>query len=255
MRSTHIDGHPQPDSSVSSLGMRSYSARGTGPDVDIAPVGSRLLCDSGMWSALHAHLIRDGVEQAAVVYAKSAMSVCAVQLNAFRVELLHAIDFEVQSAVHIALTDDAQQRIIKTAWDLDAAIVEFHSHVNPRYPAAFSSSDRAGFADFVPHVWWRLQGKPYAAVVVAPGSIDALVWRNDPRRAEPLAGIDLQDLQNGRNAGGVATLIPTGLTYELLSRSSRDEDPLRRDATGRVQGTTANSDESRSACRSEVSDE
>jgi len=50
----------------------------------------------------------------------------------------------------------------------------------------FSPSDIAGFREFVPHIHWRLKGKPYGAVVVAPASIDAALWEENALRL-PLA--------------------------------------------------------------------
>ena len=79
---------------------------------------------------------------------------------------------------HFALTDETRAWIIKRAHDLGASIAEFHSHNGP-WPAAFSLTDQMGFQEFVPHVWWRLKGKPYLAVVVAPTGFDGLVWITD----------------------------------------------------------------------------
>lgn len=88
---------------------------------------------------------------------------------------LKADDYVEQYQDYLELTDAARARIIKRAHDLDTCLVEFHSHPGS-YPAAFSPSDMHGFEEFVPHVRWRLKGKPYAAVVIAPSGFDALAW-------------------------------------------------------------------------------
>lgn len=88
---------------------------------------------------------------------------------------LKADDYAEQYQDYLELTDAARARIIKRAHDLGACLVELHSHPGP-YPAAFSPSDMHGFEEFVPHVRWRLKGKPYAAVVIAPSGFDALGW-------------------------------------------------------------------------------
>lgn len=193
--------------------------------------GSWLVCDAAAWATLYAHLLQNEVEQAAVMYARASRHSHGVLLDMMRLELLSAQDFLVQCDVHIELTEAAQQRIIKTAWDLRAAIVEFHSHVDPRYPAAFSASDLSGFSEFVPHVWWRLQGQPYAAVVIAPGSLDALVWHEDPRSPELLAGVDLRSTPDSaapNNAGAI--LVPTGDTYRRLMAHREGPSTVRRPA-------------------------
>ena len=92
------------------------------------------------------------------------------------------------SEYHLVLTDDVRAKVVKRAHDLDASVVEFHSHTGGE-PAAFSWSDQAGFDEFVPHVWWRLRGRPYMAVVVTPADFDGLVWLLDPRRPQRLDGI------------------------------------------------------------------
>jgi len=74
--------------------------------------------------------------------------------------------FASRSPFHFELSDKTRAAVIKRAHDLNASLVEFHSHTGP-WPARFSPSDWAGFEEFVPHVWWRLTGRPYAAVVVA----------------------------------------------------------------------------------------
>jgi hypothetical protein len=103
--------------------------------------------------------------------------------GAFRVESVDLIPvegFAFQSSFHIELSDETQARIIKLAFDQRASLVEFHSH-RTRWPAQFSSSDFHGFEEFVPHVRWRLGGRPYAAVVFHESSFDGLAWVENRR--------------------------------------------------------------------------
>jgi hypothetical protein len=83
--------------------------------------------------------------------------------------------FEYQSAYHVALADEMRPEIIKWAWDADACLVEVHSHGDEGI-ASFSPSDLHGFDEWVPHVRWRLRGRPYAAIVTAGGTFDAWAW-------------------------------------------------------------------------------
>jgi hypothetical protein len=91
--------------------------------------------------------------------------------------LLKKEDFVYQSSSHIELSDSVRSRIIKNAHDAGAAIVEVHSHTGG-WPAQFSPSDHLGFADWVPHVRWRLKGKPYGALVVTKSGFDGFIWRD-----------------------------------------------------------------------------
>jgi hypothetical protein len=96
--------------------------------------------------------------------------------------------FASRSRYHFELTDEARAAVIKRAHDLGASLVEFHSHTS-RWAAAFSASDLSGFEEFVPHIFWRLRGRPYAAVVVTRSGIDGLAWLENPLDAGRLEGI------------------------------------------------------------------
>ena len=84
--------------------------------------------------------------------------------------------YGVRNEFHFELTDEVRAHVIKRAHDLGACIVEVHSHGGP-LPAAFSPSDLWGFREFVPHVWWRLKGRPYLALVATRRDFDGLAWR------------------------------------------------------------------------------
>lgn len=94
--------------------------------------------------------------------------------------------FVSQSAYYLELTDEMRASLIKRAHDLQASLIEIHSHPFQEQ-AEFSPSDCSGFREFVPHVMWRLRGRPYAAVVVAPTSFDSLAWFTNISDPRPLA--------------------------------------------------------------------
>lgn len=96
--------------------------------------------------------------------------------------------FEVRTGYHIELTDETRAEVIKRAHDLDASVVEFHSHLGA-WPAAFSVSDQTGLAEFVPHARWRLRGRPYLAVVATKHDFDGLAWIAESGSPERLSGI------------------------------------------------------------------
>ena len=93
------------------------------------------------------------------------------------------------------------------AHDLGASIIEAHSHPYAyEHAAAFSTFDLGCLADVVPHVMWRLPGRPYVAMVFAPAGFDGLAWDRDPRAAScaPWLAVDDQLLD------------PTGFTFERI---------------------------------------
>ena len=100
--------------------------------------------------------------------------------------------FVENSCYHLELSNEIRASVIKRAHDLQASIVEFHSHLGP-HPAKFSRSDQRGLRDFVPHVWWRLRKRPYFAIVVTQTDFDGLVWMVDPERPEHLESIVVDD--------------------------------------------------------------
>ena len=92
------------------------------------------------------------------------------------------------SEYHFVLTDDVRAKVIKRAHDLGSSLVEFHSHTGDE-PAAFSPSDHRGFEEFVPHVRWRLRGRPYLAVVITRSDFDGLAWVSESTQPRRLDGL------------------------------------------------------------------
>lgn len=118
-------------------------------------------------------------------------------------QLLRQQDYTSQESDYLELTDSTRARLIKSAHDRQASLVEFHSHPS-NYPACLSPSDISGLREFVPHVRWRLAGRPYAAIVVAPKGFDGLAWTSTAGTVEPVAEMHI----------GEKRLRGTGLTMQ-----------------------------------------
>jgi hypothetical protein len=140
-------------------------------------------------------------EEVGFMYVRPASSDKAHEFQFADWDPIEPRGFLARSRYGFELADESRARVIKRAHDLGASLVEIHSHAGS-WPAAFSASDLFGFAEFVPHVWWRLQGKPYFAVVVTRKSFDGLVWLAGPDSPQRLDGI----------AVGETVLIPTKLS-------------------------------------------
>lgn len=171
---------------------------------------------SGVYQRLLAHLLRPKfrVEQAAFVYAKATRGVDGTTKFQFiDWDPIPPEGFEIQHEYHIELADEQRAKLIKRAHDLDASLIEFHSHTG-HHSAEFSGSDMAGFDEFVPHVWWRLKNRPYAAVVVARSGIDALAWTSSPSTPVAFDAVTLD--------GGAKIIRPTQLSFQRFQqRGSR----------------------------------
>lgn len=152
---------------------------------------ARLEMTQEMREAIWSHLLREPAdaedpEEAAFGFAEVFSGDGSVSFRLRDWSAVQPHEFEYRSSYHIELCDSVRPRIIKRAHDLGLSLIEFHSHPF-QGSAEFSSSDILGFGEFVPHVWWRLKGRPYAAIVVAPTGFDGLAWLEGPESAVPLA--------------------------------------------------------------------
>ena len=114
--------------------------------------------------------------------------------------------FESRSDFHLTLRDEVRADVIKWAWDNDACLVEAHSHLDAGL-ASFSPSDISGFEQWVPRLWWRLRARPYAAIVTAGETFDALAWIEGASDPEQVRHIE----ENGQ------VHLPTGRTLPRLA--------------------------------------
>jgi hypothetical protein len=157
------------------------------------------------YDRLRQHL-RGDVEQVAFLFTEPYAG--DQRLRVRHLHLISGDEFSHQSGYHVELADEVRPTLIKRAWDEDACLIEAHSHLQG--PARFSWSDMAGFEDWVRHIKWRLQGRPYAALVIAADGFDALVWDDE----EP-ASIDALEVVPGRH------LEPTGYTLQPSKEKKR----------------------------------
>lgn len=108
--------------------------------------------------------------------------------DVFQIEGLRLVEghrFASRSDDHAETDDSIRSEMIKWAWDENACLVEAHSHGRAFIPARFSRFDFSQFEVWVPHVRWRLQRRPYFALVTAGEEIDGLAWlTDDPERLD-----------------------------------------------------------------------
>lgn len=166
-------------------------------------MNSRLLLTGGDYSAIRRHLIppQPEAEEVAFIFAMIETRTSLPRLVCSEWAPVPSDGFLSRGLYHLELTDETRAGAIRRAHQLGAALVELHSHPYP-HEASFSWSDVSGLREFVPHVRWRLKGRPYGAIVVAPQSYDSLAWTDDS--IVPSGTLDLEV------EGGV--LRPTGLS-------------------------------------------
>jgi hypothetical protein len=123
--------------------------------------------------------------------------------------VIRAPEIQSQSLVHVALADAVRPEILRWAADAGASLLEAHSH-GPDF-AQFSASDLHGFAEWVPHVMWRLSNAPYAALVVSGEEWDGLAWIADPRSPAQITTIEV-------TSEPPRSIAPTGQTLASAGR-------------------------------------
>jgi hypothetical protein len=90
--------------------------------------------------------------------------------------------------LHVSLNDESRASIIQWATAEGACLIEAHSH-GRWSPAAFSPFDLRNLREWVPHLWWRSRGRPYAAIVTSTVDFDALAWIDGPTHVEQVEGV------------------------------------------------------------------
>jgi hypothetical protein len=158
------------------------------------------------YSRLLKHLLpsRPRSEEAAFLFCRAVDAGTEVVFRFVESYAVPVVDFQYKSISGMVLNDGCRAKVIKRAHDLGAALLEVHSHPTCSV-AEFSPSDFRGFAEFVPHVRWRLKQRPYGAIVVGPDSLDSLFWATGSVRPDGVL-----NLNTGRRR-----LAPTGRSFEL----------------------------------------
>lgn len=152
---------------------------------------------------VRAHLLSDPMnESSAFLFVQPRGRLGVISFSYIGEYLVPDSGYCFRSGYHLDLAEHVQAEVIKRAHDLQASLVELHSHIG-HWPAKFSESDFSGFGEFVPHVWWRLKGAPYLAVVMTNSGFDGLAWVDKPESPQPLDGLRI----NGR------IVKPTGLSF------------------------------------------
>lgn len=141
-----------------------------------------LMIDRGVYNDVIGHLLPPGCEQeqAAFLFAPVERTDGHVLFEVRDVRKLGSQDFVRQEGDYLEMTDETRAGLIKQAHDLGASLIEMHSHLGP-WPAGFSYADRLGLQETVPHMWWRLQKRPYLALVVTESNFDALLWLDNSK--------------------------------------------------------------------------
>lgn len=141
--------------------------------------------------ALRAHLFQTSVEQGAFLFARLDIAFTGLRLVVEDFYLVPDLGWEVQMDAYLQMRDSERAKIMKLARDKSLAAIDCHSHPHSREDVWFSPSDIAGIKEFAQYARWKLNGRPFAAMVWGEQSVDAVVWQGAFLQAEPIHEIHL----------------------------------------------------------------
>jgi len=177
-------------------------------------MAARIRIKSAMFDELERHL--DQPELAAFLLAD-------FDGHDFEVVEIRAVagdGYSSRSNYHLELADSARPQLIAWALERELCLIEVHSH-GPDFPQ-FSRSDQLGFLDWVPHVRWRLRGRPYAALVRSGDEWDGLAWAGSAGEAQIVEALEITAGDSDEAGADISGPAPAARTIPTTTRSIED---------------------------------
>lgn len=128
---------------------------------------------------VRAHLFQSNLEQGAFLMANVELNKKRICFDVVDVYLVPKEGWQVQHEVYLEMKDSERAKIMNLARQGGYAVIDCHSHPDSDSRVAFSPSDRLGITDFAAYAKWKLDGKPFAAMVWGERSVDAVIWWGD----------------------------------------------------------------------------
>jgi hypothetical protein len=147
-------------------------------------VKNAIVIPSATARTLRGHFFQNEVEQGAFLFARPDTAAAGVRLVVEDLYLVPPLGWEVQMEVYLQMRDSERAKIMKLARDKNLAAIDCHSHPQAGQDVWFSPSDVAGIMEFAQYARWKLDGKPFAAMVWGEASVDAVVWHGSFSQAE-----------------------------------------------------------------------
>lgn len=141
---------------------------------------------SAIHEKLRNHLFQNELEQGAFLFANVEQNTNEVNLLVQDVYLVPPNGWQVQLEVYLEMKDSERAKIMALARTGGYAVIDCHSHPGSDDEVQFSISDRYGITDFAAYANWKLNGKPFAAMVWGEESIDGVYWMDNFKNAFPV---------------------------------------------------------------------
>jgi len=166
-----------------------------------------IIIPAAIAEALRAHLFQDELEQGAFLFAQADERVGTLSLRVVDVYLVPPTGWQIQEEVYLEMKDAERAKIMKMARDRSFAAIDCHSHPGTMGDVSFSPSDRKGISDFAPYAKWKLDARPFAAMVWAETSVDAVIWHGDFAAPQAVNAIQIA-------GASLVTLTPTASWFQ-----------------------------------------
>src|SRR5438093_1010094 len=145
---------------------------------------NRVVTSEWLWERVRAHLLSVRTERFAFLHCGVSRHDAGTTFLARDITLVPDDQVEFDDGFKISVK--ALLDVTNRARKLGLALVEAHAHAFSGR-VSFSTTDAAGFAEFVPYILDDLPGRPYGALVIGEHSVDGLCWNGSPKRPEPIS--------------------------------------------------------------------
>lgn len=142
-------------------------------------MSTTILIPEPLYTSVYAHLFQNALEQAAFLLAQAYPAPDGPRLEAVDAYLVPPEGWELQHQLYLELKDSERANIMYRARTGSFALIDCHSHPRSTADVRFSPSDRSGITNFAAYAKWKLDGRPYVAMVWGQASVDAVAWYGD----------------------------------------------------------------------------
>jgi hypothetical protein len=168
---------------------------------------------ASIYDAIRLHLFQNEIEQAVFLFAQPEALAGRLTLVVEDFYPVPPRGWEIQMEVYLQMRDSERAKIMKLARDKGFATIDCHSHPRSGDDVWFSPSDIAGITEFSQYARWKLDAKPFAAIVWGERSLDAVLWEGDFTQVHAVDKVQI--------SGSPSVLIPNGSWFKPRRKTHR----------------------------------